>query len=135
MGRIHHIPKLPVIGIILTIITMIFLIDSLPIHGPTTGEPPHDKLEFANVRIGTLDLTVPPTKTPLVQRVTIQSDFSYPSQWCQWTFPEGSLCPHPISDGDQEPPQGAHDGSMGHALVVERISDDIATKRLFITRR
>jgi len=102
MGTIRIHIKLILIGITLLFLTLTFFLKALPSKGPS-GNSSSVPFEFTDVRIGTVGAsqTSPLRTNPLVEQVTIDPDFTSPPAWCQWTSPDQSDCPFPLSKTDQ----------------------------------
>jgi len=101
MGTTHINTRAVILGITLGLLAIPFFIDSL--SGPHfSGAVQDAPLEFTDVRIVRPDLSVPYSESEIIQRVTIHSEFSFNSPWCQWNDPMALPCPQPLWDLDNE---------------------------------
>ena len=92
-----------ILGMTLALFTLLLFIDTFPASQVPWSDP-HLPLEFTDVRIVRLDLPVPPSDIADLQRVTIHTDFSVNSPWCQWHNPMALPCPNPLLEKDRESP-------------------------------
>lgn len=86
-----------VVGIALVLLAFPFL--PSPATTPLTGGHEWDSpWEFTDIRIIRLDLAGSPSGVGYVRRVTIETDVSVNSAWCQWEEPVALPCPNRLLD-------------------------------------
>lgn len=95
MGTTHRIIRITILGISLAVLTIPFFHAPLTIpHFPESES--YDPLEFSDVRIVTLDLSVPYSDPDLIHRMTIHADDSF--NWCSQVSSQEPFCRNELWD-------------------------------------